>query len=301
MKYLFVWLGLSVLFTQCKKSKNNTNNAQLVIKFKFDSTQVRLNNIGQPAGIPLGRGAQSPIINKMSAHYVELSPTATTALGSGKVIYRAPETTIGGANAIDWVQSKSAGNGEVFLSIPLKDITPGQYEWMRISLAYQNGDLKYRVDSTINGVNLNGNYTGTLGGFIGFNTYIQNHLIKTQSVAVNANRLQGYWGFESMLSVAGFNFPILQSGQAPSAGTTVVNPLFSTSPIPQGSCVVTAAFVPGKLVITGNETNNITIEASFSTNKSVEWLDGNSNNLWEPLKGEQLIDMGIRGLIPRIQ
>lgn len=93
----------------------------------------------------------------------------------------------------------------------------------------------------------------------------------------------------------------MQSGQAPAGATTVVNPLFNTSPIPAGSCVVTAAFANGKLKITGSETKDIVVECSFSTNKSVEWKDLNPNGKWEPLKGETLVDMGIRGLIPTIK
>jgi hypothetical protein len=58
---------------------------------------------------------------------------------------------------------------------------------------------------------------------------------------------------------------------------------------------------PGKLTITGNETKDIVIEASFSTNKSFEWVDVIPNNKWEPLKGELVKDMGIRGLIPTVK
>ena len=60
---------------------------------QFDSTQVRLNNLGQPVAVPPGHGAQSPVFNRMSAHYVEFAPTATTLLGDGDVVYMAPETS----------------------------------------------------------------------------------------------------------------------------------------------------------------------------------------------------------------
>ncbi|MEJ0102606.1 MAG: hypothetical protein WDO19_08660 [Bacteroidota bacterium] len=78
----------------------------------------------------------------------------------------------------------------------------------------------------------------------------------------------------------------------------MVNPLFSTSPIPAGSCVVTAAFAPGKLKITGTETSDIVIEVSLSTNKSFEWTEVIDDGRWQPGKGEQVTDMGIRGMIP---
>src|SRR4051812_30851867 len=46
---------------------------RLIFKFKFDSTQLRLNNLGQPAGVSAGNAAQSPKFNLMSQHYIELA------------------------------------------------------------------------------------------------------------------------------------------------------------------------------------------------------------------------------------
>ena len=96
-------------------------------------------------------------------------------------------------------------------------------------------------------------------------------------------------------------YPYTTSGQAPDGATTVVNPLFASSPIPQGSCVVTAAFAPGKLKITGTETTDIVVQVSLSTNKSFEWTEVVSDGRWEPARGEQVVDMGIRGMIPTIK
>lgn len=121
----------------------------LVMKFRFDSTQTRLNNIGQPAAIPAGHAAQSPRFNKMSAHYIEFAPSMLTALGTGTIVYHAPETTAGGSTAINFAQGVKAGEGETFFSIPLSQMTPGTYEWLRVSLAYQNYDIKFRyTDAT---------------------------------------------------------------------------------------------------------------------------------------------------------
>lgn len=287
--------------TSCKKNETGNSSAKLIFKFKFDSTQVRLNNIGQPSTIPAGNAAQSGVMNKMSAHYIELAPGPLTLLGKGAILYHAAETTAGGSNAIDFEKAPQAGNNEVFYEVPINQIAIGEYEWLRISLAYQNGDVKIRVDTTINGVSINQDLTATLASFIGFNSYIKTFTVKSQTVTVNGNRSQGFWGFETTVPVLGTNIPVVQSGSAPAGATTVVNPLFNTSPIPAGSCVVTAAFANGKLKITGNETKDIIVECSFSINKSVEWRDFNPNGKWEPLKGETLVDMGIRGLIPTIK
>lgn len=283
----FFLVIISFFMSSCKKESNPTpTGPNLIFRFKFDSTQVRLNNIGQPAGIPVGHAAQSPIFNKMSAHYVELAPTALTPLGTGKILYHAPEVTTGGATAINFNQSTFVGNGETFLSVPLSSVTPGTYEWLRVSLAYQNYNIKLRAS----GLDL----TGTIASFIGFRTYINSYTIKDSTVVVNANKDQGYWAFET--SVPGFGF--VTSGQAPAGATTVPNPIFSTSPVPAGSCVVTGEFA-SPLQITGTETNDIIVEVSLSTNKSFEWINADGNSTYDPLDGDQVVDMGIRGLIPR--
>lgn len=298
---LLLTLITIAILSGCSKKNQNDSTAKLIFRFRFDSTQARLNNTGQPSAIPPGNAAQSGAMNKMSAHYIELTPGAFTALGAGAVLYRAAETTAGGSLAIDFEKAPQAGNNEIFFEIPLKNVPKGTYEWIRISLAYQNGDVKLRVDTTINGIAINQDLNATLASFIGFNNYIKTFPVKSQTITVNGNRTQGFWGFETSVNVAGTIIPVVQNGQAPAGATTVVNPLFASSPIPQGSCVVTAAFANGKLTITGNETKDIVVNCSFSTNKSVEWKDLVPNGKWEPLKGETLVDMGVRGLVPTIE
>jgi hypothetical protein len=46
------------------------------------------------------------------------------------VLYHAPETTIGGANAIDFEKNSIVKNDSVFFKIPLKSVTPGTYEYV---------------------------------------------------------------------------------------------------------------------------------------------------------------------------
>src|SRR5690242_5393074 len=125
---VFLFASFAALsITSCKKDDDAAAEYNLVFKFKFDSTQARLNNVGQPQAVPAGNAGQCPVFNKMSAHYIELAPTAFTALGGGKVCYHAPETTLGGSTAIDFEKSNFAGNNETFFSIPLKNIPAGDY------------------------------------------------------------------------------------------------------------------------------------------------------------------------------
>lgn len=186
-KSVFVLFGFAMVLlfvTACKKKKEETpqNNAKLHLKFKFDSTQVRMDNFGNPVGVASGNAAQSPKFNKTSAHYVEFAQNMYTQIGQGYIAYHATETNAGGSTAIDFSKSNPVGNNEVFLSIPFKDIPKGTYEYLRVSLAYQNY-----------------------------------------------------------------------------------------------------------------------IVVSLSTNKSFEWREVNTDNIWEPAAGENVVDMGIRGMLLQVQ
>ncbi len=265
----------------------------LVFKFRFNEQQVRLGNIGQPVSIQDGNAGQSPDFNLISAHYIELAPAATTQLGTGEVLYVGEETSVGGESALDFNQAIVKTECEDFIRIPFSEINAGTYEWIRVSLAYQNYDIEYLFNDS--------NYSGTMASFIGFNNYITSYDINTESIEVNGNRLQGYWGFETTLNFLGQDYTQTQTGQAPAGATTVPNPLFNTAPIDDGSCVVTGPFNE-TLQVTGNETEDIVVVLSLSTNNSFEWVDSNGDGKYEPLNanfqptGEIPVDMGVRGL-----
>lgn len=275
-----------------KKAKKDDGSCEydgpyLIVKLRFDSLQPRLNNFGQTATVPDTHATQSPKFHSMSAHYIELAPNQWTALQTGEIIYRGAETYEGGSFAADFDKAIIKGDNEEFVKIPLKNIKAGTYEWLRVSLTYQNFDLKYRYTHPTLGVI---NSTGRLASFVGWNTYIRSHKIRSSTESLNANKLQGYWAFE--------DFGVVINGQAP--GTTVPNPLHNTSPIPAGSCVVTGSF-DTPFTITGKETTNITMVLSLSTNNSFEWYDKNGDGVYEPGAGDIPVDMGLRGLKPIIE
>jgi hypothetical protein len=274
------------LVLSCSDDKDDSpqpSNPNLIIKLKFDPTQERLGNLGQPVSVAPGNAAQSPSINKMSANYIEFAPSATTLLGEGEIIFEGDETTAGGGQAINFQNAVFAGDSETFLTIPLSDISEGNYEWVRVSLAYQEG----AINLVVNGQEIN----GTLASFVGYNSYITSLDLNGSTINVNDNKTQGFWAFEAL----GFT----TQGQAPEGATTVPNPLFDSSPIPQGSCVVTGEFQNG-LSISGDETQDITVTLSFSINNSFEWTEVNADDRYEPEAGEQVVDMGLRGLIPSV-
>ncbi len=282
---LFIFLG--VLFSSCAEDESTEPNTpiddepKLIIKLSVDSTQERLGNLGLPVVVADTNAGQNPSFNGLSAHYLELANTANTQLGDGAVLYHAPETTTGGETAIDFEKSVVIKPGETWLEIPLSKVTKGSYEWVRLSLSYQNYDIVFYYDSIP--------YNATLASFVGFNQYIKSYNLGDELINVNANKKQGYWGFKSIGGI--------QTGQT--EGTTVPNPLHNTSPIPAGSCVVTGEF-DTPLVITGNETEDITLTMSLSINKSFEWVDRNNNNRWDVDENanENVVDMGLRGLKP---
>lgn len=287
MKKLLPVLFIAGFFGACKKDEPKAlSTPKLIIRLAVDPNQERLGNLGLPARVAPGNAGQNPVFNSLAAHYLEFAPNAFTQLGSGAVLYHAPETNAGGATAIDFDKSVLKKPGENYLEIPLSVVPPGSYEWVRLSLSYQNYDVQFYYGGQP--------YTGTLASFVGYNQYVKSYSVKSQQLSVNANRLQGYWGFESIAGVL--------SGQSPAGATTVPNPIAASSPIPAGSCVVTGQF-PSRLIITGEETEDIVVTMSLSVNKSFEWVDVNGNGKWDvdPGAAEQVVDMGLRGLIPRVE
>jgi hypothetical protein len=332
MKKIALIALIAMAFASC--TKTTENERYLILKFKFDNTLPRLNKFGRDTGVLIGNAAQNPMFNYISSDYAELTSDSTTLLGKGDVLYTGSQyykfgDTIPGT---DFSKSIVVKEGEAFLTIPLRSITAGSYEFLRLSVAYQNFDVNFRMDTNIAnfidpitnvqipGVNLHGNYTGTVASFIASKTFfdvgytIKHNLTQRDSAMV----LQGAWDFETNVGTGGISYPyyvLTQSQLSGDTTTTVVNPLYLINPIPKRSCIITAAFNGIKyskdggltssdkitktpLVITGSETESIIIECQLSTNKSFEWRDDNGNGLWDPFKGEKVIDMGIRGMRP---
>lgn len=297
-KVILAILAFSLGLDSCKKEDDNDNNnnngtPQLQFKMVFDGTLPRLGNFGEPVAVPAGNAAQTPNMKQASIHYIELASDSLTALGGGQVVYMGEETTVGGQNAVDIDQANFVSNGETFLEMDLSSLAPGTYEWIRVSLTYQKYDIEYRLNYAP--YIINQNFTGTVASFVGFRNYITSHTVQDSVVTVNMNKEQGYWAFETSVDYGGFTYGQVDEGDG--AGVTVVNPLFATSPVPAGSCVVTGKLAQ-PLTITGNETANVKIVLAFSINNSFEWQDVNGDGYFEPGAGETVVDMGLRGLYP---
>ena len=308
MRTTFLFFALcTIVFTSCDTTVDPpVNDAKLVFKLKLDPTQARLDAFAQPSSVPSGNAAQDPQFNGMSAHKIELVPSPLTPVNGGTIVYHGAETAVGGNNAIDFDKAITTKDGEVFYEIPLTDVTPGTYPHIRVSVSYQNYDIVYNVNNVptwpSGTTNLN-NEKGTIASFVGFNSYIKDLTPKNMSKSINANKIQGYWAFETNLSSPYSSANSIYSGEA--QVTTVVNPLNATTPTPLGSCLVTGSFDGNALEITGDETEDIVVTLSFSTNKSFEWVDDNGNGELDidvsAGTTEAVVDMGLRGLKPSFQ
>lgn len=271
-----------ILLSSCKDK--DESEPMLIFKYTFDENGERLDNFGQPATIPAGNAAQTPDFHKLGVHSIELINYVVSLPTTSTVIYKGESVTVNGETAIDFDKQKMVADGEILVKIPIKDIEPGKYTYLRNSLGYQNYNIDFIYNDPTYGLfELNGEFAS----FVGFRTYIKNYTVGGETVTVNDNKMQGYWGFHVSEPV-----PTTLTGQSPT--TTVPNPLDDVSPIPLGSCLVTGAFET-PLEITGNEKEDIVVNVAITINNSFEWQDVNPDGKYEPTE-EPVVDMGTRGL-----
>lgn len=301
---LILFSLMSILLFSCKKNDENTPEPLLNITFEMDSTAGRLDNFGDTVAIPAGNAAQSPDFEILGLHFIGLYPDKFTAYENGVTVFSSPTTQAGGIAAIDFEKELLLTETDNKLSIPLSQVSSGTYQYFRSSIGFQKFNITYNLGGAAttktnwpSGISDDIDVNGTLASFLGYNTYIKNYTLVTQTVNVNANKTQGYFGLESNGTIAGQQVNDLIEGNAPQ--TTVPNPINTTSPVPAGSCVVTG-FFPDALIIPENPTRDINIKVVISINKSFEWKDANGNGKYEPLLGEKVVDMGTRGVFPSV-
>ncbi len=195
MRYLILCLVASLFFFSCKETQNDSVS-KLKFNFEFDETQVRLNNIGEPATIASGNAAQTPQMQTMSAHYIELLNNKWIQYGAGEVVYLGAETIAGGAKAVNFDEASITGEGELFKEFPISGIASGTYKYVRVSVTYQNGQVTYDLNN-VSGVGDMENEVGTLASFLGYNNYVSTIQVDDLDLTVNDDRLQGFWAFET--------------------------------------------------------------------------------------------------------
>ncbi|WP_422859185.1 hypothetical protein ACOKFD_18050 [Flagellimonas sp. S174] len=308
--FIFLTLASSIWFSCSSDLENNTDDAMdssnfmLNITFIMDTNADRLDNLGNPVDIPEGNAAQNPDFEVLGLHFIGLYPNKFTPFENGATVFSSPTTDQGGTSAIDFEHELFLTESDNTISIPLNSIASGTYEYFRSSIGFQQYKITYNLSGISNldnswptGINDDIDVSGTVASFLGFNTFIDSYMIEKQTVTVNGNKLQGYFGLETTGDIQGFPFNYLSEEDAPE--TTVPNPISDTSPVPEGSCVVTGIFL-SPLIIPESPKEDVNIQMVISINNSFEWKDPNGNGKYEPLLGEQVVDMGTRGVFPTI-
>lgn len=294
-----IMTAVMVFLLGCKKQ----NTGSIHFKIKFDPLQERLNGVGFPTGIGSGNAAQSPVMNSIGVNSLELLNNAFTQSGKGSILFNTPTKTGESSTAIEFSQIKIAKDGEIFLSVPIKDITPGKYEWLRTSIAYQNFDVKMNVLN----IPFVGNLLderGALASFSGNNNYITKYKVAEKEDVVNGYKKQGYWSFETKFNPAFVTLNRTFNGYISDGSITFVNPIAQSSPTPASASSITGR-LDTPLSISGTETEDITIVMTLSTNNSFEWEESiNRNGKWDinaqansgqPIV-EKIVDVGLRSL-----
>ncbi|MCD8528414.1 MAG: hypothetical protein LRY27_00155 [Chitinophagales bacterium] len=201
---LFISLAMVLIsLSACKKDKQEP---MLIFKYTFDENGERLNNFGNPATIPAGNAAQTPDFQKLGIHSIELINYVVSLPTENTVLYKGETKEVNGVSGIDFSAEKIVSEGEVLVKIPIKDITPGTYNYLRNSLGYQNYKINFLyADSTLGNLNLVGN----IASFVGYRTYITNFDLAGQNIDVNDMKDQGYFAFHIASP-----FPFTQTGSS---------------------------------------------------------------------------------------
>ncbi len=287
------------LMTGCRKQ----NSARVYFKIKFDPLQERLNSSGIVAGIGSGNAAQTPLMNTAGIEALEILRNAQAQPKDITTLFSVSTTTSGGNPATDYSKLIMVKDGDTFLSVPISNISPGKYEWLRIAIPFQNFDIRFNM--------LNVPFIGdlpderaTLASFISSENYITKYKIWEKEDVVNGNKKRGYWSLETRLNPAYNSLNTIFRGYITDNTITFVNPIVKAATSTNAS-----SFITGKLdtplSITGSETEDITIVLTLSINNMFEWEENiNRNGKWDintqgtggQPQAEKIKDLGFRSL-----
>jgi len=253
----------------------------LRVMIDVSDSQARLDNAGQPVTtLPDGHAAQDPEFLLIAASTAELVPDEWTALGAGSRIFDSPRHE----DVHDFGTLPNVTPGSELISVPLSSLEPGSFQYLRMSVAYQ----RYRVEGRAEFMGTDVVSDIEIASFLDDALWIDDFEIGDQTISVGGVKNQGYFAAWSQ-------YTGVVQGQVPAGQTTVPNPLDATSPIPVGSCVVAGQF-DTPLQITGNETEDVVVHITMSSNQSFEWSDLNDDGKWQPYE-EPVVDMGLRGMV----
>jgi len=257
--------------------KSYPPSSHLVLKFKFDSLQDRLDNQGAISNVPIGFGGYSPDINLISIGLIELLTDSTTVFGNGYRIMSGNGATI--ANDTGYSCCWDAFDNDFQYTATLSaNQTPNTFRWIRIYFTYENFNIKFLHQGIV--------YDGTVSAFLARKAFTNHFQIKDSIYNTYSVKTNGEWFLE--VDTPGYGVVLHDT-----ASTTAPNVLYSSLLVPSGGCIVTC-LIDTPLYLGSSQTKTITI--SMSTNKSFEWVDHSDPAFFEPFDGDTIVDVGIRGL-----
>lgn len=261
----------------------------LNVCFIYAPTSWRLDASGQNSSPASGNAGQRVSDVVIYPRYLELSPNAATALGSGQVLYQTathdgqPETGTG-ATILDDITGTA--QGEVAFSFSIASIARNFYQYLRVGIAYYQGRTGLRHNTGSSNLDM----SGVVGAFTGTRVQATTITLNGTAVALNTNVSQGFWVYkgDSLAKIDGTATTV-----------TAVNPIADTSTVPTGSDVITGAFT-GSLDLSGSYDDDLYVMAILSTNQSFEWVDSTADGAWGGSGGESVYDFAFRSLRMKI-
>jgi len=187
MKVLFklIW-GFSFLLlslSSCNPDENDNEYvpsgnphyfpiAYLNYVLKFDSTQSRLDKYGNVSNLPLGHGAQSPVINSLRIGFVEFLEDSAVPYDSGYRGLIFPQILNNNDTGFKCCNPDFA-EGQIFSIMVGDDGLYKSFRYIRIYLVYENLRIKYSFNNTI--------FDGNVAAFLGHKALTQQFHIQDSS------------------------------------------------------------------------------------------------------------------------
>lgn len=280
----FLWAVATVLifclgtfFQSCDRSNEEEMPdgrygyiAGLNLVLNIDTAGVYLDSCNNPAVLVTGHGAQSPVLNYALIEKVELFEDPATAYGHGYEF---------GKNYSSVYQTIHNNTETLDLSCR-RGATQVTFHWIRIYIGYQNYKVKCRIGSQPAEYNL-------LSFLHDYQAYHQVLPIQDSTISLDSVKYKGEWFLEADSAGSGMVLEGISKNE------TAPDPFCATSPPLSQNLYVLTCPIPSGLVFYKNETK--TLHVSISMKNCFEWIEHSDPAYFEPLDGDTIFDIGLRG------
>jgi hypothetical protein len=283
----------------------------LRLRVNFDTQGERFDANGELAEVPEGRAAYTPEMRELRISSIELVPDENTPVGQGVMLYEAATRVVFGEEITELDQTISTAGGIVANRFNFQDIPAGTYPYVRVGLAsakYQlNYDLHYHVKDSTDTDSIPPDFTVPVeltqlsGGMavLYSDAWVNTLTPFNITLDINQQKRQGYYAFETSFTSS---FELGNNVYVDSLFNTIPtlpNPISATAPTPESSGIITGVF-DTPLEVTGQESEDVLVDLTFSTNQAFEWVDPNNDGRWDVWilaeTWERISDFGLRSL-----